>query len=190
MKVRAFRFIQKNEDSTIQLMERFGWELSSSQDVVTKDTHEELRGDTVYSVTETERYVKLVFKRDKERNNYEKYRRAEELYYLIPDLRKEAEANLPSYALISDSVAYFVIMGIVSLFAGLFLSGTLGFESIGVGLVIAVMLFAGVSFGVYKYRLKYVKPKHEKLVEKHKLEIEEAKEKLRLAEEEFASFGI
>lgn len=58
------------EASTISRMERFGWVLKTNQDVVTKDSHDEVIGDTLYSVTETERYIKLMFQRDTEDERY------------------------------------------------------------------------------------------------------------------------
>ena len=36
-----------DEASVIARMERFGWVLRSNQDVVTKDSHDELVGDTL-----------------------------------------------------------------------------------------------------------------------------------------------
>lgn len=53
-----------NEQSTISAMETFFWEVQNAQHVKTKDTHDELRGDTLYSVTETEHFVALTFRRD------------------------------------------------------------------------------------------------------------------------------
>lgn len=51
----------KEEQSVIELHHKFGWELKLSQEIFNKDSHNERRGDSVYNVTETTNYVKLVF---------------------------------------------------------------------------------------------------------------------------------
>ena len=61
------------EQSMIDTMACFGWELKSSQEINVKESHEELHGDTVYSVTTGENYVKLVFNRDTARPHYARY---------------------------------------------------------------------------------------------------------------------
>lgn len=53
----------RDEQSTIDSMQNFGWELLNSQDVKTVDNHLERKGDTIYQVTEKEHYVKLTFTR-------------------------------------------------------------------------------------------------------------------------------
>ena len=62
-----------DEQSTIDLNECFGWELQSSQEVYSKDSHLESRSDGVYNVTSTTNYVKLVFSREKDDPRYLQY---------------------------------------------------------------------------------------------------------------------
>ncbi len=58
------------EQSTIELWQVFGWELVSSQEIYSKDSHLEGSGGEVYSVTSTTNYVKLLFSRDTDISNY------------------------------------------------------------------------------------------------------------------------
>lgn len=53
----------RDEQEQIGLMEKFHWSLLSTQEIKTKDSHLEARGDGIYSVTETEHYIKLAFSR-------------------------------------------------------------------------------------------------------------------------------
>jgi len=68
------------EDETIRTYEMFGWELVSSQTVDNTNSHLENRMGTLYSVTESKNYVKLVFKRDKNMPNYKRIVELEEEY--------------------------------------------------------------------------------------------------------------
>ena len=68
-------------------MQKFHWSLLSSQEIKTVDSHLEQRGDTVYSVTSTENYVKLVFSRDLELPNLSKIKQLEDEYFSIKNPR-------------------------------------------------------------------------------------------------------
>lgn len=72
-----------DEQPTIDLMQRFHWSLLSSQHVKTKDSHIERRGDDLYSVTETEHYVNLVFTRDIDIANYHQICALESEYFSL-----------------------------------------------------------------------------------------------------------
>lgn len=72
-----------HEQSMIDLMARFKWRLKSSTPVKTKDTHLEQRGDKIYSVTETEDYIHLVFERDLDDPNIRRVKALEAEYYSI-----------------------------------------------------------------------------------------------------------
>lgn len=58
------------EQSTIELWDKFGWSLISSQEIFNRDSHLERDGDRIVNVTETTNYVKLVFQRDKDMPYY------------------------------------------------------------------------------------------------------------------------
>lgn len=74
------------EEQVINLWRSFGWELvGAPQEIYNKDSHEELRGDDVYSVTETTHYVKVTFERDTGRQNYEELKSLEAQYYAIKE---------------------------------------------------------------------------------------------------------
>ena len=79
------------EDYMIKEFQAFGWELGNSQTIDKQDSHLENRFGTVYSVTESEKYVKLTFKRNKAMDNYARIAELEEMYY-------DAEINYPDGA--------------------------------------------------------------------------------------------
>lgn len=81
METKSLRVGPAVEQSMIDTMACFGWELKSSQEINVKESHEELRGDTVYSVTTGENYVKLVFNRDTERPHYARLKQLENTYF-------------------------------------------------------------------------------------------------------------
>ena len=72
-----------SENFTIQLWQDFGWVLKSSQEVNVKDSHLESSFGNTYSVTTSEKYVKLIFERDTGMKNYAK----------INALQREFEQN-------------------------------------------------------------------------------------------------
>lgn len=69
------------EQHYIDVMQKFGWTLNSSQEINVKESHLESRGDTVYSVTTGENYIKLVFKRDTAIKNYSRLKQLENQYF-------------------------------------------------------------------------------------------------------------
>lgn len=68
------------EEYTINDMACFGWQLVSSQEVKTKDSHLENRGGSIYSVTESENYVNLIFSRETTIPNYNEITKLEKTY--------------------------------------------------------------------------------------------------------------
>lgn len=60
----SFQVHPLDEQSQINIMQQFHWNLLSSQEIKTVDNHMEQRGDSLYSVTNTEHYTKLTFSRD------------------------------------------------------------------------------------------------------------------------------
>jgi len=72
-----------DEQNQIDLMQRFHWNLQNSQEIKTKDSHLEERGDAIYSVTESEHYIKLLFTRDIDTPNIDKLKKLEEEYFFV-----------------------------------------------------------------------------------------------------------
>ena len=64
----------------IDTMQCFGWNLLGTQEVKTVDSHLEVRGDSLYSVTSTECYVKLSFSRDVDLPNIAMLRKLEQRF--------------------------------------------------------------------------------------------------------------
>jgi len=72
-----------DEQSQIQLMEKFHWNLLSTQEIKVKDSHLESRGDSIYSVTNSEHYIKLAFSRDLDSPNLAEIRQLENEYFSL-----------------------------------------------------------------------------------------------------------
>ena len=71
----------KDEQQTINIMSLFCWNLASSQEINSAESHLERRNDTIYSVTTRENYVKLVFQRNTNRKNYSRIVELEKQYH-------------------------------------------------------------------------------------------------------------
>lgn len=119
-----------NENAQIELWSKFGWQLKSSQEIYSKDSHLERRGDKIYNVTQTTNYVKLVFQRDTEMKNYDELKKLESEYDLIfdPPIRS-FKSSIIALAVgiiiaiygISESVIPPIIIGIIVSFVSVFL---------------------------------------------------------------------
>lgn len=72
-----------NEEATIELYQNFGWELSTTQEVLNTDSHLEQKLDGIYSVTTKQHYIRLVFSRDTAMPNYQKIVELENEFYKI-----------------------------------------------------------------------------------------------------------
>ncbi|MDR2782422.1 MAG: hypothetical protein LBB48_01015 [Treponema sp.] len=72
-------------DQMLNLMESFGWEFHSRQTIKNKDSHLEQRGDSVYSVTESEHYVELTFQRDTSIDHYNELVDLEQQFNAVED---------------------------------------------------------------------------------------------------------
>lgn len=85
IETKSIKVSTSDEQSAIDEMQCFGWELKSSQEINVKDSHLE-KGtftDTIYSVTTSEHYVKLVFSRDTAMSNYSRISYLENEYYTL-----------------------------------------------------------------------------------------------------------
>ena len=71
------------EQDIIAKYELFGWELKSTQEVLSRDSHLENRGDDLYNVTTTQNYVKLMFQRDADSPVAAKARPVEDEYWRL-----------------------------------------------------------------------------------------------------------
>ncbi len=74
-----------DEQSMIEFMQKFGWSLLSTQEIKVKDSHLEQRGDSIYSVTESEHYVKLAFSRDLDMPHLKEIKAIEDEYFSLPN---------------------------------------------------------------------------------------------------------
>jgi hypothetical protein len=108
-----------DEQSQIDLMQRFHWSLLSTQDIKTVDNHLERRGDSIYSVTNTEHYVKLAFHRSLDLPHLQEIKNLEREFFSLP--RPDYPALFP-FHIIAWIVAAFVYgLGIVAWVAYFFL---------------------------------------------------------------------
>ena len=103
-----------DEQDQINLMQMFHWNLLSSQTIKTVDSHLERRGDDIYSVTNSEHYVKLAFSRSLETPNLNEIKRLETDYFNLPR---------PKYPKLLPGGIF--LWGIASLFYGIGIIGWL-----------------------------------------------------------------
>ena len=73
-----------DEQNVIDFMQKFGWNLLSTQEIKTKDSHLEQRGDSIYSVTESEHYTKLAFSRDLDMPHLKEIKAIEDEFNNLP----------------------------------------------------------------------------------------------------------
>lgn len=104
---KSITVLPSDENETIDLWADFGWELQSSQEIFNKDSGLKRSGDTIYSVTTTINYVKLVFQRDTSMPNYEEIRKKEAEYARIVDIPLKTGPNFSLLWLI-----FFLMYGI------------------------------------------------------------------------------
>lgn len=102
---------------TIDLMARFRWELKSSTPVRTKDSHLEQRGGELWSVTETEEYIHLVFERDLDTPNLAQIKALEAEFHSIR-LPTMPGLTWPIIAIIAGFLSAGAGIGVLLLIAG------------------------------------------------------------------------
>ena len=87
---KTFQCHPNDAQEQINFHQQFHWSLISSQDVKTVDNSLEKRGDTVYSVRQSEHYVKLTFSRDLDAPNIHEIKKLESAYNALREpVRKE-----------------------------------------------------------------------------------------------------
>ena len=73
-----------DEQSQINLMQKFHWNLLSTQEIKSVDSHLERRGDKIFSITSSERYVKLAFSRETNIPHLNEIKKLENEYFSLP----------------------------------------------------------------------------------------------------------
>ena len=129
-----------DEQSQIDLMQKFHWNLLNSQEIKTVDNRLERRGDSIYQVSNTEHYVKLVFSRDLDEPNLDKIKRLEQEFFSLP---------YPTYP---RAFGCFMPIGLIILFLLTFLlagslaasSGVQDDSAFGIGLIVGLFSVVGV----------------------------------------------
>ncbi len=111
LETKTLKVANSAEESTISLMQQFGWSLLSSQDVNNTDSHLENRNGSIYSVTTSEKYVKLVFNRDKDMANYSQIVKLENEYYSI--INSEPRVSSIDVKIALTGLVFFLIPGIL-----------------------------------------------------------------------------
>ena len=74
-----------DEQSMIEFMQKFRWSLLSTQEIKVKDSHLEQRGDSIYSVTQSEHYIKLAFSRDLDMPHLKEIKAIEDEFNNLPN---------------------------------------------------------------------------------------------------------
>ena len=116
-----------NEQSTIDIMQRFHWNLGNSQDVKNQTSYLKRDGDKIVQVKETEHFVNLLFSREVDNPNLGRLKELEGEYFGI---------NLPA----KPGIVFPAIIGIVLLLV----SFSAFSSSIATGIV--ALALAGASF--------------------------------------------
>lgn len=111
LETKTLKVANSAEESTISLMQQFGWSLLSSQDVNNTDSHLENRNGSIYSVTTSGKYVKLVFNRDKDMANYSQIVKLENEYYSI--INSEPRVSSIDVKIALTGLVFFLIPGIL-----------------------------------------------------------------------------
>ena len=81
----SFQVHPKDEQEQINFMQKFHWNLLNSQEIKTVDSHMERRGGSIYSVTKSEHYVKLIFSRELDLPNLTEIKRLEQQFYSLSE---------------------------------------------------------------------------------------------------------
>lgn len=134
------------EESVIKEYEAFGWEVHTTQKIDTKDSHLENYFGDIYSVTETEKYVKLTFRRNTNMKNYEKIAELEKKYRATSSGSRPNDAPKWKGAIGVMCIWSFGAMAIYGSFLG----------AIGVfGTIIGLLLFGSYIVQHIKYKKEY-----------------------------------
>jgi len=120
-----------DEQSQINLMQRFHWSLLSTQEIKTIDHHLERRGDKIYQVTNSERYIKLAFSREVDLPNLQQVKRLEQEYFSLPSPAHPGSA-----------------LGVVLAILVLAILGS-ATKNFGVGFIFAIGAYVAYYFYVY-----------------------------------------
>jgi hypothetical protein len=109
-----------DEQAQINLMQKFHWSLLNSQEIKTVDSHLERRGDSIYSVTNSEHYVKLTFSRELDLPNLNDIKRLEQSFFGLPV--PKYPKLFPGTIFLWIVLAFFYGLGIVGWLLYFFLS--------------------------------------------------------------------
>jgi hypothetical protein len=115
-----------DEQYYIDIMEEFHWNLKSTQEIKTKDSHLENRGGELYNVTESEHYIKLAFERP----------------YDFPNRDEIVRLENEFFSMVYDSKGGYKTAIIVTLIAAVILG-------LAVNGIIAILALAGGGFWIY-----------------------------------------
>ncbi|UNC91117.1 hypothetical protein [Candidatus Contubernalis alkaliaceticus] len=131
----SFQVHPKDEQSQIDLMQKFHWNMMSTQEIKTIDNYLEQRGDSIYQIKNSQHYIKLAFCRDLDLPNLDKIRELESEYHSIHISKKPDITGFQ----------WFLMMGAFALTWGIF-SSVAGFFSLILG-------FAA-GYSVYHFLIK------------------------------------
>ena len=148
MESKSISVAPNEEQEVISRHEIFGWDLKSSQEILSKESHLEERYDDLYSVTTTENYVKLVFQRDAESAIAVKARSVENEYWNLYSLTKYYPKKSKLLHTIPLVVCVFMlVLGVIALFQQSYNFGE------RISHLLICLAIAAVLFGVaYAYR--------------------------------------
>lgn len=152
MESKSMTVAPSEEQTVIKKHEIFGWELKSSQEVLSKDSHLEERGEDLYSVTTTQNYVKLVFQRDAESDIAVKAHTVEDEYWSLYSLTKAK--YFPTKSKLLNTIplvlcVFMLVIGVIALFQRHYNFGERIIHFL-ISLAIAAVFF-GVSYAYRRF---------------------------------------
>lgn len=103
------------EQEMIERHELFGWKLKSSQEIYSQTSHEEDGLVYTYNCLTTTNYVKLVFSRDRDRENMDKIKKLEEEYWNCVYTYYETPGFLPKKKIFWAIAGIFLIPAVLLL---------------------------------------------------------------------------
>lgn len=137
------------ENRLIQALSCFGWQLVSNQEINTKNSYLEKRGDSIYQVHESENYVKLTFARDTNIPNRNQLIDLEAVYHKNYHIAESYYAKMRS---VEDRCSYkkIIILAVLGIVLPTAMPSAWGIKLALIG--IAGLLFALRKIFVSKYK--------------------------------------
>ena len=135
----------RDEQAQTEIWQDFGWTLVSSQEINSKESHLERRGNDIITVTTKENYVNLLFKRDTNMPNYSEITQLEAQFDAVPG------NTIPNHGKLKT---FLVILALIAIIVGVILFS----KNVILGGIICTVLAGGAITGIV-FKIKSEKKK-------------------------------